>query len=135
MQVLHKFLRYNTHAIEFWLETCIYPHETKLFPENLRRTAWHMAHTSTGKVVGFSGTNDNRSLLPLQVSAQDTADTSIKGTNGRMLQLLLQPGKCSFACLSKADDPNPNVAQRVLEMAVRKHADALIDAGAPCSQP
>eukprot|EP00892_Ulva_mutabilis_P000029 jgi/Ulvmu1/10026/UM059_0075.1 len=133
--VLHKFLRYNTHAIEFWLETCIYPHETKLFPENLRRTAWHMAHTSTGKVVGFSGTNDNRSLLPLQVSAQDTADTSIKGTNGRMLQLLLQPGKCSFACLSKADDPNPNVAQRVLEMAVRKHADALIDAGAPCSQP
>eukprot|EP00892_Ulva_mutabilis_P000057 jgi/Ulvmu1/10051/UM059_0101.1 len=130
LQVLHGFLQYNTTAIAFWLEHCIYPHETKLFPENLRRTSWHMAHTATGKVVGFSGTNDNRSLLPLQVSAQDTADTSIKGTNGRMLHLLLQPGKCSFARLSSPEDKEPDLARRSLNLAIQRGAHALIDAGA-----
>ena len=85
------------------------------------------------QVVGFSGTNDNRSLLPLQVRAQDTEDATIKGTNGRMVHLLLQPGKCSFARLSSAEDQDPNIPQRVLDLAVRERADALIDAGAPAS--
>ena len=81
------------------------------------------------QVVGFSGTNDNRSLLPLQVRAQDTEDATIKGTNGRMVHLLLQPGKCSFARLSTVADQDHCLAERVLELVLKENADALIDAG------
>ena len=81
------------------------------------------------QVVGFSGTNDNRSLLPLQVRAQDTKDKIIKGTNGRMARLILQPGKCSFHRLSPPDEQDPRLAQRVLDLAMREQANAIIDAG------
>ena len=50
VQVLYKFLRHNAQAINFWLENCVFPQEAKIFSENLRRTAWHLAETVTGKV-------------------------------------------------------------------------------------
>ena len=49
MQVLHKFLQYNTKTIEFWLESLILPQQTRLFPGNLRKSAWHMVETGSGK--------------------------------------------------------------------------------------
>ena len=84
------------------------------------------------QVVGFSGTNDNRSLLPLQVRAQDTEDDTIKGTNGRMVHLLLQPGKCSFACVPASTGKDPDLARGLLDMALQVGADAIIDAGNAC---
>lgn len=50
LQVLHKYLQFNACAIDFWLEHCTYRYEAKFFPENLRKTAWHMAETQSGKV-------------------------------------------------------------------------------------
>ena len=81
------------------------------------------------QVVGFSGTNDNRSLLPLQVQAQDTADASIKGTNGRMVHLLLQRGKCTFAQLTGSGSQGQSSAKRVICLALQSGASAIIDAG------
>lgn len=49
VQVLQKFLQYNRDVIDFWLQRCIYPYETKILAENLRRTAWHMAETTSGR--------------------------------------------------------------------------------------
>eukprot|EP00892_Ulva_mutabilis_P010317 jgi/Ulvmu1/7658/UM038_0087.1 len=129
-QVLFKFLRHNTFFINFWLETCVFEREAKYFPQSLRQTAWHLADTATGKVVGFSGTTDNSSLLPLQVQAQDTEDASIRGTNAQMVSLLLQPGKCSFTQLDCEGNASVPVSHHVLDYTVQAHADALVDAGA-----
>jgi hypothetical protein len=41
--MLYKFLRYNRLAIDFWLATFVFPEETKVFPGNLKATAWHVA--------------------------------------------------------------------------------------------
>ena len=41
------------------------------------------------QVVGFSGTNDNHRLLPLQVGQRETDDPGLAGTNGKMLAVLL----------------------------------------------
>lgn len=79
--------------------------------------------------MGFSGTTDNSSLLPLHVQAQDTKDESIKGTNGRMAHLLLQPGKCKFEQLPAQGDTSAPLAQRVLDWTVNGGANALVDAG------
>jgi hypothetical protein len=50
LQILHKFLMFNVVLINFWLESIILPAWTKQFPQNLRRTAWHMASSPSGKV-------------------------------------------------------------------------------------
>lgn len=42
------------------------------------------------QVVGFSGTNDNHRLLPLQVRQHLEVEQSLKATNGKMLALLLE---------------------------------------------
>lgn len=83
------------------------------------------------QVGGFSGTTDNRSQLPLHVRAQDTTDASIRGTNGRMVHLILQPGKCTFSPLPTHGDSSVPLAQRVLDWTVAAGASALLDAGAP----
>ena len=49
MQVLHKYMQHNTLVINFWLEHVAIAKHAKVFPENLRKTAWHMAETLTGK--------------------------------------------------------------------------------------
>lgn len=85
------------------------------------------------QVVGFSGTVDNRSLLPLQVQVQDTTDLSIRGTDGRMTSTLLLPGKCTFVNLT--DQPSVSmhasmsVSMQVLQFAIDHGANAIIDAG------
>lgn len=85
------------------------------------------------QVVGFSGTVDNRSLLPLQVQVQDTADPSIRGTDGRMTSTLLLPGKCTFVNLAEQPfasiQASMSVSMRVLQFAIDHGAHAIIDAG------
>lgn len=54
MQVLHKYMQHNTLVINFWLEHVAIPKHAKVFPENLRKTAWHMTETSTGKARSTS---------------------------------------------------------------------------------
>lgn len=85
------------------------------------------------QVVGFSGTVDNRSLLPLQVEMHDTGVKSIRGTNGRMISTMLLPGKCTFVSLDQhvpaADTSNTPVSMQVLQFAVDQGANAIIDAG------
>ena len=87
------------------------------------------------QVVGFSGTVDNRSLLPLQVEVQDTGDPSIRGTDGRMTSTLLLPGKCTFKNLSQhvpaAEQASTSVSMQVLQFAIDHDANAIIDAGVP----
>lgn len=41
------------------------------------------------QVMGFSGTNDNHRLLPLQVRQHLEVEQSLKATNGKLLALLL----------------------------------------------
>ena len=120
--MLTHLLSINDLLITLHLHDCMLDHVSS----EAGASAW--LHTCL-QVVGFSGTNDNRSLLPLQVRAQDTEDDSIKGTNGRMVDLLLQPGKCSFHCLPSPDDDDCQTAVQVLDLALELEANALIDAG------
>jgi hypothetical protein len=86
-----QHLRRNMAVIDLWLSYCLLPDQTSQFPQRLTRNAWHLADNAGGAVVGFSGTNDNHRLLPLQVHQADASHKPhLAATNGKMLAMLLQ---------------------------------------------
>ena len=64
----------------------------------LAATSWNLASNISNDIIGFSGTNDNHRILPLQVrqyfaSRDDGSDPvlrSLDGTNGKMLDMILE---------------------------------------------
>ncbi|KAG2492072.1 hypothetical protein HYH03_009568 [Edaphochlamys debaryana] len=90
LQLLHAYFSHNTAAVGFWLTYCVLPSETRQFPQRLAASAWHLAGRGAGGVVGFSGTNDNHRLLPLQVHKAEPEEPSLAATNGKMLHVILE---------------------------------------------
>lgn len=86
---MFRHFSHNMHVVDFWLNHCVLPTETKQFPQRLACNAWHLADNPNGRVAGFSGTNDNHRLLPLQVRQHALPDQSLRATNGKMLAVVL----------------------------------------------
>ncbi len=89
---LHAAFSHNTAVVNFWLGQCVFNRETKQHSQKLTGSAWDVAESP--HVIGFSGTNDNQGLLPLQVAQAEAGDQALKATNGKMLDLLLRPAAC-----------------------------------------
>ena len=70
---LYKHFHMNFETIAFWVCQCIFPTETFQFPNKLLANAWHLADNRDGLVSGFSGTDDNQRVLPLQVTQRTCA--------------------------------------------------------------
>lgn len=86
MRQMHALFSHNMAAVNFWLNSCVFPSEMQQFPKRLLSSSWHLVDNPSGRVVGFSGTNDNHRLLPLQVHQHQEQDP----TNGKMLDVILQ---------------------------------------------
>ena len=65
MELMQEYFGRNLETINFWLSKCVFPNETFQYPQKVTANPWHLAD---GEVNGFSGTADNRRILPLQVS-------------------------------------------------------------------
>jgi len=136
LQLCHlvTFYRHNIRVINFWLNSCVFPEEMQYYPQRLSATSWNLADNPT-HIVGFSGTNDNHRLLPLQVKqyfpdmhSPDTILQSLLSTNGRMLEILLER---TMSCLALS---GCNRVSSILELFLDdpdlQNAQAIIDAGA-----
>ncbi|KAK7027537.1 hypothetical protein VNI00_015171 [Paramarasmius palmivorus] len=76
-------------VVDFYLSHVVFPKAAKAFPYKLSTSGWDLAETKAGHVTtGFSGTNDNRFLLPTSISQEDPLGQS--GTNAKVLTYLLQ---------------------------------------------
>ena len=67
-------LRHCKAVIDFYLLTIVFPKHMKEFPYKLSTSGWDLAQdrSSFGQLVtGFSGTNDNRFLLPQMIEQVD----------------------------------------------------------------
>lgn len=84
---MHSYFSHNMAVVNFWLYYCVLSKETGQYPKRLVATSWNLADNVDGRVVGFSGTNDNHRLLPLQVRALEALASS---------RVLLDLG---FACI------------------------------------
>ena len=81
-------LRDNKAVIDFYLSECVFPKEAKTFQYKLTTNSWDLARTKTKLTTGFSGTNDNRYLLPLSIEQLDSEDQ--RHTNAQVLEYLLR---------------------------------------------
>lgn len=124
LQLMHEVYRYNMAVIDFWLDISVFPRETMQFPRRLAANAFNLADNKQGNIVGFSGTKDNKRLLPLQVRQQVPNLQSVFATDGKMLHLVLSNEQ--VICL---DDTMP-LSSSVLQLAMKHKANALIDTGA-----
>ncbi|KAJ7614704.1 hypothetical protein DFH06DRAFT_1013871 [Mycena polygramma] len=83
-------LRYNKAVIDFYLSECVFPKEAREFQHKLTTNAWDLARTRPQwtTVTGFSGTNDNKYLLPLSIKQCD--QDAQRHTNAQVLAYISQ---------------------------------------------
>ena len=101
MALLHRYFSHNMAAIDLWLAFAVLPKETQQFPQRLAASAWHLAPRG----LGFSGTNDNQRLMPLQVhQARLQGLPQVSGTNGYMLDMMMRTAGYSTLAYSQVGD-------------------------------
>ena len=133
--ILFKYYQNNYRTINFWLNNCVYPAELDLYPERLVANSWHLASNSNNRVVGFSGTNDNHKILPLQVKQHLPWNTTnrmwckLLATNGKMLDVIIERTK---KCIELPEGVSHVSLLNFIKSSAEKQVqvDALIDAGA-----
>eukprot|EP00884_Botryococcus_braunii_P022386 jgi/Botrbrau1/8831/Bobra.0335s0018.1 len=104
--------------------------ETQVFEERMACTPWHLSEAKNSQVVGFSGTKDNHRLLPLHVHQAIPNDYRVKATDGKMLDLLLDPKNHTpkyFAIIPQKQKP---LWKLVVDLATNEGLDAILDCGA-----
>ncbi|KAJ7497959.1 hypothetical protein B0H11DRAFT_827261 [Mycena galericulata] len=123
---LHIFprLRYNKGVIDFYLSECVFPKEAREFPHKLTTNAWDLARSKTRLTTGFSGTNDNRYLLPLSIDQLD--QDSQRHTNAQVLEFLLKPENNAVLCTDS--DNAMGLLQRLVQQTPA--VMVLLDVGA-----
>ena len=84
---LYPVLKMHTTAINFWLEEILFPKEAYEFHSKLSASAWNLASLNKNLTTGFSGTNDFRFLLPLEMKYYEIPE--LIGTTGSVLSSII----------------------------------------------
>lgn len=92
-------VRYRVAVIDYYLNTFVFPRHAKQFKVKIQSNGWDLSLPSSRSGIGensrfkgttgFSGTNDNRTLLPLNIKQDDLRP--LAHTNAEVLTYLLQP--------------------------------------------
>ncbi len=116
-------------AIDYYLAHIVFPKEMKEFPHKLSASGWDIGEAKTHPTTGFSGTNDSRDVLPLDVEQLDLQDQ--KHTNALVLEHLLQPEN-SVALMQPSYEVGGSDAERLLAMVVEMTPPVrvILDVGA-----
>ncbi|ETN11483.1 hypothetical protein PPTG_10359 [Phytophthora nicotianae INRA-310] len=114
-------------AINFFLNMCVFPRDTTQYSQCLSRTAWNLAAGDNN--IGLSGTNNNHRLLPLSVQQCEPNEPLLVGTNGKMIDKILQVTQ-GYEVIRPISIRSPIPWQDVLLFAIDKKTQALIDTGA-----
>ncbi|KIY70910.1 hypothetical protein CYLTODRAFT_391279 [Cylindrobasidium torrendii FP15055 ss-10] len=124
------FIFARCHAvIEFFLNECVFAKASKEFPHKLPTSGWDLAERKNHYVTGFSGTNDNKYLLPLSIQQVDPVNQT--STNAKVLTFLLRPENSEYACLRNADGKRMD-GPSFIDFLAARHPDirVLLDVGA-----
>lgn len=128
---LWTHFNFSPTIIDYYCNNFVFPAHAKSFSLKLQASGWEIPLSSldnqNSMTTGFSGTNDNRNLLPLTLKQQDLPGLS--HTNAAVLSYLLQPRNRKYVVA--ADERNRHISEtellrRISNMGIR----VLIDAGA-----
>ncbi|CAJ1365171.1 unnamed protein product [Effrenium voratum] len=117
----------NMQVIQDFLEEFVFPEETRQFPFKVSANAWDLA---AGRLRGFSGTADNRQLLPLGVRQYE--DKMLRHTDGHALRSRCDPemGGPSPVKTLQAKEPQEILKQILAVSDTAPAVSVLIDCGA-----
>ena len=147
-QELWNHLQYNTIVIDCFLNNFVFPYHAKTFQRKLVTSGWDIplppsfqsptshGHSTLQKTLeptrcslstGFSGTNDNRTLLPLNIEQRDL--DGLTHTNAEVLTYLLQPRNRRY--ILAADSSGRRLTEyNFLKLICKNGIRMLLDAGA-----
>ncbi|GKU07943.1 unnamed protein product [Fusarium langsethiae] len=83
------YIKYSKAAIDYYLCRMVFAKESREFPHKLSASGWDLGKQKQNPTTGFSGTNDSRYVLPLDMKQLDIPEQ--KHTNALVLEYLLQP--------------------------------------------
>ena len=95
-------IRFSKKLADYFLNSFVFPQEGKQFDEKLSTSGWDIPSRPGAENIstGFSGTNDNRFLLPLTISQQDMPD--LHHTSGKVLDYVTRPeNRCYYFARDK----------------------------------
>ena len=138
---LWSLLRLTRPVVDHYLNTFVFPAHARQFSVKLQASAWDVplgrrkialnskrttATASKARTTGFSGTNDNRAMLPLTIQQLDL--DPLTHTNAEVLTYLLQPRNHAYQCCTNGRDrwSEDGLLQNLYANNIR----VLIDAGA-----
>ncbi|KAG6811340.1 hypothetical protein H0H92_007885 [Tricholoma furcatifolium] len=138
--VLGPLFLKNKAVIDFYLSKVVFPRYAKEFPKRLATSSWDLAEIKTHVTTGFSGTNDNRYLLPTSIEQDDATTVGENdafgqhATNAKVLDILLQAENDNYFCLQpegSRDNESPTGSD-YLHLLVKQNPPVrvLLDVGA-----
>ena len=128
---LFPALRYCKKVADYFLAYVVFPKEGKEFDEKLSTSGWDVPAKVGGPhlTTGFSGTNDNRFLLPLSITQQDLPN--LQHTSGKVLDYVVRKENLRYLCAKDSAGRQVSteaLLQRITE--AEPHVRVLIDVGA-----
>jgi hypothetical protein len=129
--LLVPWLSRNKRVVDFFLSQVVFPRAAREFPEKLPTSAWDLVEEKKNFkfTTGFSGTNDNRYLLPTSITQEDP--DFVLGTNALVLQYLLRPENDHYEC-TEGENGERESATAFLQRLVNQRPEirVLLDVGA-----
>ena len=128
---LFPTLRHSKKIADYFLANVVFPKEGKEFDEKLSTSGWDVPAKVGGPhlTTGFSGTNDNRFLLPLSITQQDLPN--LQHTSGKVLDYVVREENLRYLCAK--DSAGRQVSTEALLQGITRaepRARVLIDVGA-----
>ncbi|RBR10600.1 hypothetical protein FVER53590_12130 [Fusarium verticillioides] len=143
LREIWRVVRYNEVVIDYFLNNFVFPRHAKQFEVKLQANSWDIPLSPLGSTTendkettskplstGFSGTNDNRTMLPLNIQQQDLP--SLHHTSAEVLTYLLHPRNrhCILPWDVKTQHMGRATEMDLLWCLQSKSIRILIDAGA-----
>ncbi|KAF3910551.1 hypothetical protein ABW21_db0201596 [Orbilia brochopaga] len=129
-EILCPLLRHNKAIIDFYMENAVFPKYGKQYPYKLTSSGWDLVETRPHVTSGFSGTNDNKYLLPLSIEQHDLE--SHRHTNALVLNYLLGTENNHFIRAAKPRTKQKMTVEDLLDTIVAQNPpiSVLLDVGA-----
>ncbi|RYP66813.1 hypothetical protein DL771_007611 [Monosporascus sp. 5C6A] len=134
VEELWRHLRLDRTVLDHYMNNFVFPVHAKQFGIKLQASGWDLplfpksrSRDKTGaRTTGFSGTNDNKMMLPLTIQQDDLP--SLRQTNAEVLTYLLQNRNRGYHLASWLGRrmTEKELLRRIADMSIR----ILIDAGA-----
>jgi hypothetical protein len=131
MKELWQYLRLDRTVVDHYMNHFVFPAYARQYDIKLQASAWDIPLFPNGEqagatTTGFSGTNDNRMMLPLTIRQDDLA--SLRQTSAEVLSYLLQQRNRSYQVTADVQGKRLNEAGLLREVHTQG-IRILIDAG------